>query len=65
VSFKRFVNLDECGTGTPLISIPQEVIKYYEEHGYLEKGIPLSADTCNEIYEKLHGKNIGDGKRSV
>lgn len=34
--------------GTP---IPKEIIEYYKKNGYVERGIPLSADTCREIAE--------------
>ncbi len=36
--------------GTP---IPKEIAKYYAEHGYAEKWIPLNADTCREIAKIL------------
>ena len=29
--------------------IPTAICNYYMSHGYLEKGIPLNADTCREI----------------
>jgi len=32
--------------GTP---IPKEIAEYYVNHGYVEKQIPLNADTCREI----------------
>ncbi len=39
--------------GTP---IPREIAKYYAEHGYAEKRIPLNADTCREIAKILDSK---------
>lgn len=38
--------------GTP---ISREIAKYYAEHGYAEKQIPLNAYTCREI-EKIIDK---------
>lgn len=36
--------------GTP---IPREIVNYYTEHKYAEKGIPLNAGTCEKISKLL------------
>lgn len=37
----------------PAQPVPDEIAHYYMNHGYLEKGIPLNADTCREIAKIL------------
>lgn len=51
---KKYSNItwetpDSVIEGTPVNDIPREVIEYYMSHEYMERGIPLSADTCREI----------------
>ena len=37
----------------PARPVPVEIAEYYMTHGYLERGIPLNADTCREIAKIL------------
>lgn len=38
--------------------IPKEILKYYCEHDYRERMIPLNGDTANEIAEILRAQGI-------
>lgn len=37
----------------PSSPIPKKIAEYYISHGYMERNIPLNADTCREIAKIL------------
>lgn len=47
----QFENLTEDNKSVQ--PVPNEIGDYYCSHGYLEKNIPLNADTCREIAKIL------------
>lgn len=42
---------------TPVSELPKEILDYYMDNHYAEKGIPLSAKTVKEIAKILKCKN--------
>ena len=61
---KKYSNItwetpDTVIEGTPVTELPKEIMDYYIQNNYSDKGIPLSAETVKKIAKILNKEEKG------